>query len=121
VSVLEYGSRVQIVFQSSSSLAGPETHPMHLHGQSFYVVATGLGNFDEASNVQMNLVDPPLRNTVVVPSGGWTVIRFVANNPGTYKNHTRNFVYRCPVPLKTLLAAISMSLSVPADLDQSIV
>jgi laccase len=121
VSVLEYGSRVQIVLQSSSTLAGPETHPIHLHGQSFYVVATGLGNFDEASNVQMNLVDPPLRNTVVVPSGGWTVIRFVANNPGTYKNHTRNFECRCPVPLKSLLAAISMSLSVPADLDQSIV
>ncbi|CAM6045732.1 unnamed protein product [Sphagnum compactum] len=87
VSVLEYGSRVQIVFQSTSSLAGPETHPMHLHGQSFYVVATGLGNFDEASNVQMNLVDPPLRNTVVVPSGGWTVVRFVVNNPGVWLLH----------------------------------
>ncbi|CAK9857150.1 unnamed protein product [Sphagnum jensenii] len=87
VSVLEYGSRVQIVLQSSSTIVGPETHPIHLHGQSFYVVATGLGNFDEASNVQMNLVDPPLRNTVVVPSGGWTVIRFVANNPGVWFLH----------------------------------
>ena len=29
-----------------------------------------------------NLVDPPLKNTVLVPRLGWAAVRFVADNPG---------------------------------------
>jgi FtsP/CotA-like multicopper oxidase with cupredoxin domain len=35
----------------------------------------------------LNLVDPPLKNTVVVPPGGYAVVRFVANNPGWWHLH----------------------------------
>ncbi|KAG6394820.1 hypothetical protein SASPL_145410 [Salvia splendens] len=48
---------------------------MHLHGYSFYLVGMGTGNFNrKRDSVGYNLVDPPLQNTIVVPSNGWTAI-----------------------------------------------
>nr|QCZ35213.1 laccase 46 [Salvia miltiorrhiza] len=41
VSVLEYNSTVEVVFQATN-IAGGVEHPMHLHGHSFYVVGSGL-------------------------------------------------------------------------------
>jgi len=82
VKVLEHGAAVEVVFQDTAVL-GTESHPMHLHGFSFYVVGRGLGNFDEARDpTGYNLVDPPRQNTVAVPKGGWAAIRFRATNPG---------------------------------------
>lgn len=79
---LKYGSRVQIVLQDTSIFT-PENHPIHIHGYDFYIVAEGFGNFNTKTDTsKFNLVDPPLRNTVGVPVGGWAVIRFVADNPG---------------------------------------
>ncbi|GFZ09991.1 laccase/diphenol oxidase family protein [Actinidia rufa] len=81
VKVLEYDSDVELVLQGTSLVAGIE-HPMHLHGYSFYVVGGGFGNFDEYKDpLSYNLVDPPLRNTIVVPKKGWIAVRFKANNP----------------------------------------
>jgi laccase len=82
VNVLEYGTVVEVVLQGTAIL-GAESHPVHLHGFSFYVVGTGLGNFDEDRDpAGYNLVDPPYQNTVAVPKGGWSAIRFRAKNPG---------------------------------------
>ena len=82
VKVLEHGAAVEVVFQDTAVL-GTESHPMHLHGFSFYVVGRGLGNFDEARDpAGYNLADPPRQNTVAVPKGGWAAIRFRATNPG---------------------------------------
>jgi laccase len=82
VKVLEYNKTVEVVFQGTNILGG-ENHPMHLHGQSFYVVGYGFGNFDkEKDPLTYNLVDPPLQNTVGVPNNGWATIRFRTNNPG---------------------------------------
>lgn len=79
---LKYGSRVQIVLQDTS-IVTPENHPIHLHGYDFYIIAEGFGNFNpKTDTAKFNLVDPPMRNTVAVPSNGWAVIRFVADNPG---------------------------------------
>ncbi|PQP97382.1 laccase-11-like [Prunus yedoensis var. nudiflora] len=65
-----------------------ETHPFHLHGYNFFVVGTGIGNFDPAKDpANYNLVDPVERNTVGVPTGGWTAIRFRADNPGVWFMH----------------------------------
>lgn len=48
-------------------------------------LGVGLGNFDPARDpAKFNLVDPPERNTVGVPTRGWTAIRFQADNPGKY-------------------------------------
>ncbi|RVX22788.1 Laccase-3 [Vitis vinifera] len=84
---LKYGSTVQIVFQDTSIFT-IENHPMHLHGYHFYVVALGFGNFNPVTDTaKFNLIDPPVRNTIGVPTGGWAVIRFVADNPGTWLMH----------------------------------
>ncbi|XP_059664353.1 laccase-3-like [Cornus florida] len=84
---LEFSSRVQIVLQDTAILAA-EDHPMHLHGYDFYVVGQGFGNFDPGRDTaNFNLIDPPQRNTIDVPVGGWAVIRFVADNPGVWLMH----------------------------------
>jgi laccase len=85
--VLEYNSRVQMVFQATSIFVADD-HPMHLHGYSFYVVGQGFGNYNPITDpLKFNLVDPPKRNTVGVPVNGWAAIRFIADNPGVWFMH----------------------------------
>ncbi|CAM0946864.1 unnamed protein product [Alopecurus aequalis] len=87
VKVLEYGAVVEVVFQDTAIL-GAENHPMHLHGFAFYVVGTGLGNFNHTTDPSSyNLIDPPFQNTVTVPKAGWAAIRFRAANPGVWFMH----------------------------------
>ncbi|CAN6239424.1 unnamed protein product [Urochloa humidicola] len=87
VKVVEYGAVVEVVFQDGI-LAGAESHPMHLHGFSFYVVGRGFGKFDGNRDPAFyNLVDPPYQNTVSVPKAGWAAIRFRAANPGVWFMH----------------------------------
>lgn len=79
---IKYGSTVQIVLQDTS-IVTTEDHPMHLHGYHFYVVGSGFGNFNPTADPpRFNLLDPPQRNTIGTPPGGWVAIRFVADNPG---------------------------------------
>ncbi|GAB4845217.1 hypothetical protein Ancab_038628 [Ancistrocladus abbreviatus] len=88
VKVLNYGDTLQIVFQGTNIMDTAENHPMHLHGHSFYVIGTGLGNFDAVNDTQnFNFVDPPRMNTVNVPQDGWAAIRFAAKNPGVWFMH----------------------------------
>jgi laccase len=83
---LGYNSTVQLVLQDTGMIA-PENHPIHLHGFNFFVVGRGQGNFNaKRDSKKFNLVDPVERNTVGVPSGGWTAIRFRADNPGKVVN-----------------------------------
>jgi laccase len=82
VKVVEYGTVVEVVFQD---LLTAESHPMHLHGFSFYVVGRGFGIFNKDKDpATYNLVDPPYQNTVSVPPDGWAALRFRATNPGKY-------------------------------------
>ncbi|KAL3652272.1 high-affinity glucose transporter [Castilleja foliolosa] len=84
---LKYGETVQVVLQGTSIFTA-ENHPIHLHGYDFYIVAEGFGNFNPSRDTaKFNLVDPPLRNTASVPVKGWSVIRFVADNPGVWLLH----------------------------------
>lgn len=72
-------------------------HPFHLHGHSFRVVGLRrLSNvttvdeikaFDEAGLLKRNLVNAPIKDTVTVPDGGYTVLRFKADNPGYWLFH----------------------------------
>ncbi|KAF5751396.1 putative laccase [Tripterygium wilfordii] len=79
---LAYNSTVQLVLQDTGMIA-PENHPLHLHGFNFFQVGRGIGNFDPKKDAKkFNLFDPVERNTIGVPSGGWTAIRFRADNPG---------------------------------------
>ncbi|XP_030377482.1 iron multicopper oxidase fer1 [Scaptodrosophila lebanonensis] len=72
-------------------------HPFHLHGNAFRVV--GLERLGENVTIEMikqldqfnllkrNLVHPPVKDTVTVPDGGYTIIRFEAYNPGFWLFH----------------------------------
>ncbi|PWA93100.1 laccase [Artemisia annua] len=87
VKILKYNDTVELVFQGTNVVSGID-HPMHLHGHSFYVVGSGIGNFDRQRDpLNYNLVDPPLQQTIAVPQNGWTAIRFRANNPGVWFMH----------------------------------
>uniref|UniRef100_J3NCH8 laccase n=1 Tax=Oryza brachyantha TaxID=4533 RepID=J3NCH8_ORYBR len=87
VKTLQYNTTVQMVLQNTR-LVSKESHPMHLHGFNFFVLAQGFGNYNETTDpAKFNLVDPQERNTVAVPTGGWAVIRFVADNPGMWFMH----------------------------------
>ncbi|KAL9265453.1 Laccase-3-like protein, partial [Drosera capensis] len=84
---LKFGSTVQIILQGTSIFAVDE-HPMHLHGYHFYVIGRGFGNFNpKVDPSNFNLIDPPLRNTISTPPGGWVAIRLVADNPGVWLMH----------------------------------
>nr|DAD37524.1 TPA_asm: hypothetical protein HUJ06_008165 [Nelumbo nucifera] len=87
VPVVPYGARLEFVLQDTAFI-NVENHPIHIHGHNIFVVGTGFGNFDAKRDpAKYNLIDPPERNTVAVPSGGWTAIRLKADNPGVWFMH----------------------------------
>lgn len=94
VRVLEYNATVELVFQGTNTVNSGLDHPMHLHGQSFYVVGWGFGNFNRSRDApNYNLVDPPHQNTIAVPRNGWSAIRFRANNPGKFEIEEFDWIY----------------------------
>ncbi|KAH8329363.1 hypothetical protein KR074_008677, partial [Drosophila pseudoananassae] len=72
-------------------------HPFHLHGNAFRVM--GLERLGENVTIEMvkqldqfnllkrNFDHPPVKDTVTVPDGGYTIIRFEASNPGYWLFH----------------------------------
>ncbi|XP_004506788.1 laccase-4 [Cicer arietinum] len=84
---LKFNETVQLVMQDTGILT-LENHPVHLHGFNFFVIGSGLGNYNSTiDSKNFNLVDPVERNTVGVPAGGWVAIRFRADNPGVWFMH----------------------------------
>jgi L-ascorbate oxidase len=39
-------------------------------------------NLDNENKLKRNLENPPFKDTIQIPSGGYTIIKFHANNPG---------------------------------------
>lgn len=74
-------------------------HPFHLHGHSFYILAShrsenGWGSYSpyinkgtSAIKPLLNLRDPVRKDTVSVPRRGYIVIRFRADNEGIWMMH----------------------------------
>ncbi|RLU22355.1 hypothetical protein DMN91_004633 [Ooceraea biroi] len=72
-------------------------HPFHLHGYLFRVVAMKrIGNtttvdevkkLDRQGLIRRKLARAPLKDTVTVPDGGYTIVRFYADNPGYWLFH----------------------------------
>ncbi|XP_036355362.1 LOW QUALITY PROTEIN: laccase-like [Octopus sinensis] len=112
---------VQIVM-TSLGRGNSDSHPMHLHGHSFYVVKMGFPKYNETSgqilsnnkdidcrgdpkknycndatwsnsnwegdNVPgIKLENAPRKDTIMVPKGGYVVVRIVADNPGLWLMH----------------------------------
>eukprot|EP00057_Strongylocentrotus_purpuratus_P006763 XP_011661237.1 PREDICTED: laccase-2 [Strongylocentrotus purpuratus] len=97
VLTVELGETVEIVL-IDEGLTFDASHPFHLHGYSFYVVgqeklnsSTSLQEVMEldklGEGLPRNLDHPPLKDTVIVPDGGYTIIQFVADNPGWWFLH----------------------------------
>ncbi|CAK1547706.1 unnamed protein product [Leptosia nina] len=72
-------------------------HPFHLHGYYFRVVGMRrlaqeitvdeIKAYDKAGLMKRNLKNAPLKDTVTVPDGGYTILRFKADNPGYWLFH----------------------------------
>ncbi|CAF1119906.1 unnamed protein product [Rotaria sp. Silwood1] len=60
-----------------------DEHPFHLHGYSFWIIATS--NYPQAEYLYYD--NYVLRDVVSVPGSGWAKVRFVANNPGAWLFH----------------------------------
>jgi FtsP/CotA-like multicopper oxidase with cupredoxin domain len=69
---VKYGQRAAIKFVNQT----PMSHPMHLHGHAFEVVAINDQHFTGA-----------LRDTVLVPGKTSVTVEFDANNPGLWYLH----------------------------------
>jgi len=74
-----------------SAQRGSLNHPFHLHGYSFAVLDMGV--FKNGSNLDSVLQEfqarnlsqchtPPFVDTLGVPSQGYAIVRFKADNPG---------------------------------------
>ncbi|XP_054269197.1 uncharacterized protein LOC128990701 [Macrosteles quadrilineatus] len=72
-------------------------HPFHLHGHPFRVIGMDrLGEtvdvekvkeLDQANMLVRNFTRPPIKDTVTVPDGGYTILRVHASNPGYWLFH----------------------------------
>jgi laccase len=77
-----------------SAVFGSLNHAFHLHGYSFAVLAMGV--FKNGSNLDTVMEEfrarnlsnshvPPLVDSLGVPSQGYAIVRFKADNPGKAK------------------------------------
>ncbi|KAL3465712.1 Cupredoxin [Aspergillus heterothallicus] len=61
-------------------------HSFHLHGHDFYLLAQGQGLYNRFT-VRLNLRNPPRRDTATMPGGGYIVIAFPSDDPGSWLFH----------------------------------
>ncbi|KAF2431844.1 ferroxidase [Tothia fuscella] len=85
---VKYGDVVELVINNFT----PGGHPWHLHGHKFQTVARSLGgvlnNGTRYNSATAPLPPVPMKRDVVgVRGGGYTVIRFKADNPGVQLLH----------------------------------
>lgn len=117
------GDTVQMVWMNMGRGKG-WSHPIHLHGHSFYVLKMGYGRYNESDGKIMgdnldvdcrghpdreqsfcndatwsdqswlngnvpglNTERPPRKDTLIIPTGGYAVVRIRADNPGIWNMH----------------------------------
>ncbi|XP_055902686.1 uncharacterized protein LOC129938892 [Eupeodes corollae] len=78
-------------------IAYDANHPFHLHGNAFRVIGLDrvgknvtieqIKEMDRLGQLHRNFNRPPVKDTVTVPDGGYTIIRFKADNPGYWLLH----------------------------------
>lgn len=80
---VERNDVVQVVLHNT--FAG--LHPIHLHGEHFWVLGKGLGVYDPVRDEASLVYDGVKRDTVITQPKGWVVLRFIADNPGVLTFH----------------------------------
>ncbi|KZC09029.1 L-ascorbate oxidase, partial [Dufourea novaeangliae] len=93
---VKLGSVVELVLVDEG-FAYDANHPFHIHGYQFRVIAMervgrnvtveSVKKLDKDGKIRRNLDHAPLKDTVTVPDGGYTIVRFHANNPGYWLFH----------------------------------
>lgn len=69
------------------------SHPFHLHGHQFFIVAEGLVAESPAfpwntySTLNTTIANPMRRDTITIAAYGWVLIRFESDNPGMWALH----------------------------------
>ncbi|KAJ3308037.1 ferroxidase fet3 [Blyttiomyces sp. JEL0837] len=81
--VLGYLDVVEVVIDNFD--AGD--HPFHLHGHIFQVIEKNPDHSYDPANITQPTTNPLRRDTIVVPGGGYVILRFVADNPGIWFLH----------------------------------
>ncbi|KAI1260346.1 laccase [Xylariaceae sp. FL1019] len=65
-------------------------HPVHLHGHDFLVLgasADDAGSFTAADKASLSGANPTRRDVTMLPTHGWVVLAFKADNPGAWLFH----------------------------------
>ncbi|GAB1317478.1 laccase, multicopper oxidase, benzenediol:oxygen oxidorectuctase [Madurella fahalii] len=73
-----------LVIQDTSGFA--LSHPMHLHGHDFWILAAETGMFDGDTS-SFNTANPSRRDTTTLPGNGYLAIAFKLDNPGAWLTH----------------------------------
>ncbi|KAJ1882410.1 ferroxidase fet3 [Coemansia sp. RSA 1722] len=80
--VLHHMNEVQLIVGNYD--AG--THPFHLHGHHFQIIERGPVPYDPTYNPRPR-TPPVRRDTVIIPSMEYVILRFRADNPGAWLFH----------------------------------
>ncbi|KAK4192346.1 putative laccase precursor [Podospora australis] len=66
----------------------PISHPLHWHGHDVLLLAASPTPFDPIlSPLSWNYNNPPRRDTIMVPAGGYVAVALRPNNPGVWLVH----------------------------------
>ncbi|KAM7201096.1 laccase 2 [Rhypophila sp. PSN 637] len=66
----------------------PSAHPMHWHGSDVAIIGQSNHPFDPIRSPKTwNLNNPPRRDTVTMPAGGYLAVAFKPDNPGVWLVH----------------------------------
>ena len=98
---VSYGEVVDLYLENHWFTAdGEECHPIHFHGHNFWVVGNGKltargrkQRYEDLPAHALNVEDPPLKDTWPLAPNHWSVLRFVATNPGMWNFHCHFFLH----------------------------
>lgn len=93
---VDLGDTVELVLIDEGTF-GAANHPFHMHGYSYSVVSMGkvgesttleeIKLLDEMGLIDRKLDNAVLKDTVTIADGGYTIVRFTADNPGYWLMH----------------------------------
>lgn len=73
---------------SSHISARTVAHPIHWHGHDVVILAQSSEQFDPATSFDdFNFENPPRRDVIMLPEGGYIAIAIRADNPGVWLIH----------------------------------
>ncbi|WVF67610.1 hypothetical protein IAT40_002368 [Kwoniella sp. CBS 6097] len=72
-----------------NNLDGALSHPYHLHGNEFQLIARGDGNVtaEEVEAMGLQIENPLRRDTIFIPANTYAILRIKMDNPGVWAVH----------------------------------